>query len=143
MPLKAGEIVDINGKILGRHGGLALYTIGQRQGLGLSSDKPFYVLKMDAESNKIVVGSRQQALHNILNARNISWVWGKSPREPMEITAKIRYKAPEAAAELYPRDGGAEIRFVEPQLAIAPGQSVVFYQGDEVLGGGIIDAVIY
>ncbi|MCJ7426271.1 MAG: tRNA 2-thiouridine(34) synthase MnmA [Dehalococcoidales bacterium] len=143
VPLKRGEIVDINGKILGEHSGLARYTVGQRQGLGLTTTKPLYVLKIDAESNKIVVGNREQALHNALIARNVSWVSGKSPQEPMEITAKIRYKAPEAAAELYPRDDGVEVRFVEPQSAMTPGQSVVFYQGDEVLGGGIIDAVLY
>ncbi len=143
IPLKAGEIVDINGKILGKHGGLALYTIGQRQGLGLTSEEPLYVLKIDAENNKIVVGSREQALHNVLVARQLSWVSGQPPKEPMEITARIRYKAPEAAAELYPADDSAEVRFVEPQSAMAPGQSVVFYQGDEVLGGGIIDAVLY
>jgi tRNA-specific 2-thiouridylase len=143
VPLKAGEIVDINGKVMGKHGGLAGYTIGQRQGLGLTTAEPLYVLEMDAESNKIVVGSREQALHNALTAHNLSWISGKSPQEPIEITAKIRYKAPEAAAELYPRDDGVEVRFVEPQSAMAPGQSVVFYRGDEVLGGGIIDAVLY
>jgi len=143
VPLKAGGIVDINGKVLGKHRGLALYTIGQRQGLGLSSGGPLYVLKIDAESNRITVGSREQALHNVLAVRILSWVSGKSPKVPMEITAKIRYKAPEAAAELYPGDDGVEVRFVEPQSAMAPGQSVVFYQGDGVLGGGIIDAVIY
>ncbi len=143
VPPEAGEIVDINGKILGKHDGLALYTIGQRQGLGLSSNEPLYVLEMDAESNKIVVGSREQSLHNVLVARQTSWISGRSPKEPIEITTKIRYKAPEAAAELYPTDDGVEIRFIEPQSAIAPGQSIVFYQGDEVLGGGIIDAVFY
>lgn len=143
VPLKAGEIVDINGKILGKHGGLAGYTIGQRQGLGLSSDEPLYVLKIDAESNKIVVGSREQALHNVLVACQLHWVSGQSPKAPMEITARIRYKAPEAAAELYPTDDGVEVRFIEPQSAMAPGQSIVFYRGDEVLGGGIIDAVLY
>ncbi len=143
VPLKTGEIVDINDKVLGKHGGLALYTIGQRQGLGLSTAEPLYVLKIDAESNKIVVGSREQALHNVLVARQLHWVSGQSPEAPMEITAKIRYKALEAAAELYPADDGVEVRFVEPQSAMAPGQSIVFYRGDEVLGGGIIDAVLY
>jgi tRNA-specific 2-thiouridylase len=143
VPLKRGEIVDINGKVLGKHGGLAGYTIGQRQGLGLTTAEPLYVLEMDAKSNKIVVGNREQALHNVLIAKNLSWVLGKSPQEPIEITAKIRYKAPEAAAELYPRDDGVEVRFNELQQAAAPGQSIVFYRGDEVLGGGIIDAVLY
>jgi tRNA-specific 2-thiouridylase len=141
--LKVGEIVDINGRVLGEHEGLALYTVGQRQGLGLTSEEPLYVLKIDAESNKIIVGSREQALHNVLVARQLSWVSGESPKAPMEITAKIRYQAPEAAAELYPGDDSVEVRFSEPQSAVAPGQSVVFYQGDEVLGGGIIDAVLY
>jgi tRNA-specific 2-thiouridylase len=143
VPLKAGEIVDINGIVLGQHEGLALYTVGQRQGLGLTSKEPLYVLKIDAESNKIIVGSREQALHNVLVARNFNWVSGKSPKEPMEIMARIRYRAPEAAAELYPAGDSVEIRFSEPQSAVAPGQSVVFYRGDEVLGGGIIDAVLY
>jgi tRNA-specific 2-thiouridylase len=143
VPLRAGEIVDINGRILGKHEGLALYTVGQRQGLGLTSEEPLYVLKIDAESNKIVVGSREQALHNVLVARQLSWVSGKSPKAPIEVTAKIRDQAPEAAAELYPTDDGVEVRFNEPQSAVTPGQSVVFYQSDELLGGGIIDAVLY
>jgi len=143
VPLRAGEIVDINGRVLGQHGGLALYTVGQRQGLGLTSAEPLYVLELDAESNRVVVGGREQALHNILVARNLSWVSGNAPNLPMTITAKIRYKAPEAAAELYAADDGLEVRFSEPQPAVAPGQSIVFYQGEEVLGGGIIDAVLY
>lgn len=143
IPLREGEIVDINGEMLGKHRGLALYTVGQRQGLGLGSSEPLYVLKLDAESNKFVVGTREQALHNVLVARQLCWVSGKTPQTPMEITARIRYRAPEAAAELYPGGDSVELRFVEPQSAIAPGQSVVFYQGDEVLGGGIIDAVLY
>jgi tRNA-specific 2-thiouridylase len=143
VPLREGDIVDIDGKVLGKHGGLALYTVGQRQGLGLTSAEPLYVLELDAKNNRIVVGSREQALHNVLIARNLSWVSDKSPELPLAITAKIRYKAPEADAELYPIDDGVEIRFSEPQPALAPGQSVVFYQGEAVLGGGIIDAVLY
>ena len=142
VPLKAGEIVDINGKILGKHEGLPLYTVGQRQGLGLSSSEPFYVLKIDAKTNKIVVVSREQSLHNVLFSRQLSWVSGQSPELTMDAMAKIRYQAPEAAAELYPMDNGLEVRFVEPQSAMAPGQSVVFYRGEEVLGGGVIDAVL-
>lgn len=143
IPQRGGEVVDINGRFLGKHRGLAGYTIGQRQGLGLTSEEPLYVLEIDAENNRIIVGSREQALHNILVARQLNWVSGQSPKEPMEVTAKIRYKAPEAAAEVYPVDDGVEVRFSEPQSAVAPGQSIVFYQGDELLGGGIIDAVLY
>ena len=143
VPLKAGEIVDINGRVLGKHGGLALYTVGQRQGLGLASDEPLYVLKIDAKSNEIVVGNREQSLHNALLARQLSWISGQSPELPVEVAAKVRYQAPEATVKLYPADDGVEVRFVEPRSAIAPGQSIVFYQGDEVLSGGVIDAVLY
>jgi len=137
-----GDIVDIKGKVLGQHDGMAKYTVGQRQGLGLASDEPLYVIEMDAANNRLVVGSKDQLLHSVLLASQLSWVSGKDPAGPISITAKVRYKAPEAAAELYLNDG-AELRFDEPQQAIAPGQSVVFYQDDFVLGGGIIDAVLH
>jgi tRNA-specific 2-thiouridylase len=140
IPLKDGEIVDITGKVLGRHSGLARYTVGQRHGLGLAQH--LYVLKLDAESNRLVVGTRDQLLHNALTATKLSWVSGEVAREPLSITAKVRYKAPEVAAELRLSDSVAEVRFTKPQSAITPGQSVVFYQGDVVLGGGIIDAVL-
>jgi tRNA-specific 2-thiouridylase len=140
--LRPGDIVDITGKVLGKHDGLARYTVGQRQGLRLASGGQLYVIRLDAASNRLVVGSKDQLLHNVLTATKLSWVSGEAPKEPITITAKVRYKAPEVAAELHPSDGIAEVRFVEPQPAIAPGQSVVFYQGDAVLGGGIIDAVL-
>ena len=140
---KPGEIVDIKGKVLGKHDGLARYTVGQRQGLGLASNEQLYVLKLDAANNRLVVGTKDQTLHNVLTASGLSWISGKAPKKPVNITAKVRYKAAEAAAELRPKDGVAEVCFIEPQSAIAPGQSVVFYQGDAVLGGGIIDAVLH
>ena len=139
--LQPGEVVDIKGKVLGKHSGLARYTVGQRQGLGLASDRPLYVLKLEASNNRLVVGTKDQLLHNVLTASRLSWVSGKALSEPISITAKIRYKAPGVTAELHLNDGSAEVRFVEPQQAITPGQAIVFYQGDAVLGGGIIDAV--
>ena len=142
IPLKVGEIVDITGKVLGRHSGLARYTVGQRHGLGLTSSKQLYVLKLDAANNRLVVGTRDQLLHNGLTFTKPSWVSGEAAKESTTITAKVRYKAPEVAAELHPSDSMAEVRFITPQSAIAPGQSVVFYHGDVVLGGGIIDAVL-
>jgi tRNA-specific 2-thiouridylase len=142
VPLQPGEIVDITGNVLGRHGGLARYTVGQRQGLGLASSKQLYVIGLDAVTNRLVVGSKDQLLHNVITATKLSWVSGEAPKEPISITAKVRYKALEVAAELHPSDSTAKVHFVEPQLAIASGQSVVFYQGDAVLGGGIIDAVV-
>ena len=137
-----GDIVDIKGKVLGRHDGLAQYTVGQRQGLGLTTPEPLYVIELDAANNRLVAGTRDQLLHSVLLASQLSWVSGKPPEGPIAITAKVRYKAPEVAAELY-INNGAELRFIEPQQAIAPGQSVVFYQDDVVLGGGIIDAVLH
>jgi len=142
IPLKEGEIVDITGKVLGRHGGLAGYTVGQRHGLGLVLNQQLYVLRLEAGNNRLVVGTREQLLQSGLVATELSWVSGKTTKEPVNIMAKVRYKAPEVAAELRSGDGRAEVRFTKPQSAITPGQSVVFYQGDVVLGGGIIDAVL-
>ena len=142
IPLKVGDIVDITGEVLSRHGGLARYTVGQRHGLGLISSKQLYVLKLDATNNRLVVGTGDQLLHSVLVATKLSWVSGEASKEPISITAKVRYKAPEVAAELHLSDSMAEVQFIKPQPAIAPGQSVVFYQGDAVLGGGVIDAVV-
>jgi len=142
IPLKSGDIVDTTGKVLGRHSGLAQYTVGQRQGLELASNKRLYVLKLDATNNKLVVGTRDQLLSNRLFACQLSWVSGKAPKEPINTTAKIRYKSPEATARLHLTDGVAKVDFQQPQRAIAPGQAIVFYQGNAVLGGGIIEARI-
>ena len=138
IPLKSGDIVDANGKILGRHSGLAQCTVGQRQGLGLASNKRLYVLRLDTANNRLVVGARDQLLSNRLFASQLSWVSGEAPRELANITAKIRYRSPEVTAKLHLNDGVAEVNFQQPQWAIAPGQAIVFYQGDAVLGGGII-----
>ncbi|MFC2017432.1 tRNA 2-thiouridine(34) synthase MnmA [Chloroflexota bacterium] len=139
IPLKSGDIVDTEGRVLGRHGGLAQYTVGQRQGLRLTSNERLYVLKLDTSDNRLVVGTKDQLLSNTLFATKLSWVSGEAPEESTSITAKIRYKSPEAAARLHLNDGVAEVEFHQPQKAITPGQSIVFYQGDAVLGGGIIE----
>ncbi len=139
IPLKSGDITDIEGKVLGRHNGLARYTVGQRQGLGLASNRRLYVLKLDAASNRLVVGTTDQLLNNTLLATKLSWVSGGAPKEPSNITAKIRYKSPEVKAKIHVDNGVAKVNFHQPQRAIAPGQAVVFYQGDAILGGGIIE----
>ena len=136
--LKSGDIVDTEGKVLGKHRGLAQYTVGQRQGLGLASNRRLYVTKLDATSNRLVVGTKDQLLSDALIASKLSWVSGKVSNEPISITAKVRYKSPETTARLRLKNGVAEVQFYQPQWAITPGQSVVFYQGDAVLGGGII-----
>lgn len=138
IPPKSGDIIDTNGKVLGRHRGLAQYTVGQRQGLGLTSNQRLYALRLDTASNRLVVGTRDQFLSNRLFSSKLSWVSGKAPKEPINITAKIRYRSPEVTAGLHLNDGVAEVSFQQPQWAIAPGQAIVFYQGSAVLGGGII-----
>jgi len=139
IPLKSGDIVDANGKVLGKHSGLAQYTVGQRQGLGLASNKRLYVLRLDTANNRLVVGTKDRLLSNRLFASKLSWVSGEAPGELANITAKVRYKSPEVKATLHLSDGLAEVDFQQPQWAIAPGQAVVFYQGNAVLGGGIIE----
>jgi len=138
IPLKSGDIVDTNGEVIGRHKGLAQYTVGQRQGLRLTSNKRLYVLKLDAANNRLVVGTKDQLVSNTLLANKLSWVSGQAPWELADITAKVRYRSPEVTARLRLIDGVAEVNFQQPQRAIAPGQATVFYQGDVVLGGGTI-----
>lgn len=133
-----GDIVDTDGKVLGRHSGIGFYTVGQRRGLGLVAHRPLYVLSIEPDSNRVVVGSNEQLQCNELIADEVSYVSGEPPQTPMNITAKIRYKSPEAEAMLYPQGQQARLVFEEPQRAITPGQAVVFYSGDVVLGGGII-----
>jgi tRNA-specific 2-thiouridylase len=139
IPIKSGDIIDTEGKVLAKHNGLAQYTVGQRQGLGLASNERLYVLSFDVANNRLVAGTRDQLLSNRLLATTLSWVSGKAPQEPINITAKIRYKSPEAPIKLHLDDRVAKVQFLKPQRAITPGQAIVFYQGDAVLGGGIIE----
>ena len=139
-----GDVTDTQGKILGCHRGIAFYTIGQRRGLGLASGRPLYVIKIEPESNRVVLGDENELYSQKVIARDLKWIGGEAPPGPVAVTARIRYKSKEAEATLFPTchseqgEAIAEIRFSQPQRAIAPGQSVVFYKGDEVLGGGII-----
>ena len=134
-----GEIVDPEGKVLGRHQGIAFYTVGQRTGLGLASGKRLYVIVIDVHNNILVVGPEDKLFASKLLATEVGFV-GEKPQQPLAIKAKIRYKSPEASAMLYPHEDRIEVRFHQPQRAITPGQAVVFYQDDQVLGGGIIEA---
>jgi tRNA-specific 2-thiouridylase len=116
-----------------------MYTVGQRQGLRLSSEKRLYVLELDTEKNKVIVGTRDQLMKSRLIACNISWVSGSPPSEKDSITAKIRYGPEETNAVLRLSGNTVEVLFSKPQLAITPGQDIVFYRGSDVLGGGIIE----
>jgi tRNA-specific 2-thiouridylase len=134
-----GEIVDASGKVLGLHRGLAGYTIGQRQGTGISSKERLYVVGMDSKSNRLIIGPSDQLFRRRLTAYNLNWISGTAPSGTVKVTCKIRYRTPEAPANLQVKDQVGEVIFSEPQRAVAPGQSIVFYQGETVLGGGIID----
>ncbi|MFH1662738.1 MAG: tRNA 2-thiouridine(34) synthase MnmA [Chloroflexota bacterium] len=134
-----GDIIDTDGRIIGRHKGLAHYTVGQRQGLGLSSNKRLYVIRLDTGNNRLVAGSQEHLFTSNLSANRLSWVSGKAPDETANITAKIRYRSPEVKVNLDINKDTAEVRFAQPQWAVTPGQSTVFYQGEVVLGGGVIE----
>ena len=134
-----GDIIDTDGKILGRHRGLAYYTVGQRQGLGLASNKRLYVIRPSTDGNRLVAGSQEHLFTSNLSANQLSWVSGQAPDETANITAKIRYRSPEVEVSLSINKGTAEVQFAQPQRAVTPGQSIVFYRGKVVLGGGVIE----
>ncbi len=133
-----GDVVDTQERKLGQHRGIAFYTIGQRHGLGLASGKPLYVIKIEPEHNRIVLGTEKELYSQKLTARKLSWISGKVPWESITAKAKIRYKSKEAEATLFFRNDSVNVYFTQPQKAITPGQAIVFYNADEVLGGGII-----
>ncbi len=135
-----GPILNKHGKVLGRHQGIPFYTIGQRKGLGISVGEPLYVTSINRENNAIVVGKKEDTYADELIASELNWISMPELKQPIEVKAKIRYLHREAEAVTTPlSDGKVYVKFREPQMAIAPGQAVVFYQGEEVLGGGIIE----
>jgi tRNA-specific 2-thiouridylase len=142
---RPGLFVTSTGEVLGKHEGVAGYTVGQRRGLGLSSRTPgerLYVLGIDAPNNRVMVGSEEELYARELTAADLNYLIPIPPGELVEILAKIRYRSPTTPAVLQPLgDGKAKVIFKEPQRAVTPGQSVVFYQDDLVLGGGRIQAV--
>ncbi len=138
--VKPGPILDKAGHILGKHQGITAYTLGQRKGLGISAREPLYVIAIEPERDAIVVGSKAEVYSSELIASELNWITIARPKGPITAKAKIRYLHQEAAAEITPRDGDrVHIRFREPQMAITPGQAIVFYQGDTVIGGGTIE----
>lgn len=140
--LKPGEIVDQDGHVLGRHQGLPLYTVGQRKGLGLAAGKPLYVIALDTEKNQVIVGSNEDVFASSCTADDLNWILFDKLDKPLTVKAKIRYGAIESEALLHPlEDGKLDVQFSQPQRAITPGQSVVFYSDDIVIGGGVIEKV--
>ena len=139
--LVPGPIVSTAGQTLGEHGGLPLYTIGQRKGLGIAAGEPLYVVGTDAARNAVIVGDASGLYRERFIARGVSWT-SAAPDAPIAAEVKVRYKATPVAAVVTPLpDGRVAVSLDEPQRAITPGQGAVFYRGDEVLGGGIIDDI--
>jgi len=137
---RVGAIVNQEGEVLGAHAGVHRFTVGQRKGLGISASQPMYVLEIRPSSSEVVVGPRNALGRTRLTASQVNWVSGRPPKEWLPVTAQIRHRhQPAAARVLSLDDGRADVAFDEPQPAITPGQAVVFYDGDVVVGGGWID----
>lgn len=138
-----GPIVDQAGRELGRHRGLPYYTLGQRHGLGIAAGQPLYVLQRERATNALVVGPAEALGRRRLALRAMHWVAGHAPDGPVAVTAQVRYRAPDAPATLRPGpDGRAEVCFEAPQRAPTPGQGLVAYRGEAVLGGGVIEDLL-
>lgn len=137
---RSGPIVDLENRVLGQHEGIAHFTIGQRKGMGISAPHPLYVVSIQSDKNKIVIGPSNQLYEKTLLASHVNSISQAKITKTLEVKARIRYKHKEAKAFLTPQDTDQIlVEFEKPQRAITPGQSVVFYDGDVVVGGGIID----
>ncbi|MDP4094299.1 MAG: tRNA 2-thiouridine(34) synthase MnmA [Bacillota bacterium] len=144
--IKPGNFTDTKGNILGRHKGIIYYTVGQRKGLGITFGKPMFVVDINAENNTVVLGDETEVFSDSLIAYDLNFISIDRLDSDMKVTAKIRYSAKEAPAVITPVENDkVKVVFENPQRAITPGQSVVFYDGDKVVGGGIIEksALLY
>ena len=144
IPIDRGPVLTSSGKAVGEHEGLAFHTIGQREGLGIGGGIPYYVAAKDFSRNALVVAEGpydQNLFKNKLTAADIHWVSGTAPKLPLKCKARIRYRQPLQnciVRELQTTNHKLQTKFIDPQRAVTPGQSIVFYQGEEMLGGGII-----
>ena len=139
----AGNFLDLTGKVVGTHRGAVGYTLGQRKGLGLAMGAPVYVCSKDMENNTVTVGPNEALFSRKLRANDWNWFPVPELTEPIRVLAKTRYRQTEQPATVYPEENGfARVEFDEPQRAITPGQAVVLYDGDTVIGGGTITEVI-
>jgi tRNA-specific 2-thiouridylase len=134
-----GKILDKEGNILGEHKGIQYYTVGQRRGLGVAGGDPLYVVEIDKETNSIILGEKDDLFEDELYAHKLNWVSVEKLKVELDVKAKIRYRHTEAAATVSPyEDDSVIVKFKKPQSAITPGQAVVFYDGDILVGGGTI-----
>ncbi len=135
----SGAFIGTDGNVLGLHRGTVRYTIGQRRGLGVALGKPMYVKKIDPDENTVTLAEERELYSDVLTAAEFNWVSGHTPEAEIRCRAKIRYRQKEEPAAAYPRpDGTVNVKFDRPQRAITPGQAVVLYDGETVLGGGRI-----
>ena len=132
--LQPGPIVDSSGAIVGEHRGIALHTVGQRRGLGVAAGKPVFVTGLDPATNTVTVGGPDELLRSTCTLEDMNWISGEAPREPVKLMAKARYRSQEVACSV----DGRDVVFDEPQRAITPGQALVLYDGEYVVGGGTI-----
>lgn len=139
--IKSGPIVDKQGKVLGQHKGIAFYTVGQRQGLGIAGGYPLYIIRIDPRHNRIILGSKKDAYQKEFLVKEPHFIC-KYPKKKIAVKVKIRYNHNEVLAEIMPRQNKVKVCLSQPQFAITPGQSAVFYDKDVVLGGGIIDRAL-
>jgi tRNA-specific 2-thiouridylase len=139
---RPGVILNEKGDILGNHRGILSYTTGQRKRLGISAKEPLYVIAIEPEKNAIIVGTKEKALGDELIATNLNWITITKLTQPITVKARIRYRHKEAEAEVMPlTENNIYVKFKESQLAITPGQAIVFYHGNTVIGGGTIESV--
>jgi len=136
-----GNIVDLEGKVLGRHNGIIGYTTGQRRGLGVSGGRPLYVVRKDIERNEVILGDEKDLYTQRISAGDVNWIAVSPPEAPLHVQAKIRFSQQSVNAVVFPEETGVTVEFEMPQRAATPGQSVVFYQDDIVIGGGIIERI--
>ena len=135
---KPGRFVNSAGETMGAHRGIEFYTVGQRRGLGITSPNPLYVTAIDPDSGDITIGPESELYQHSLRAEGVNYILGHAPASGTAVSIKIRYKSTQSPARLYPQNGHALLHFDEPQRAVTPGQAVVFYRDDEVIGGGRI-----
>jgi len=136
--LRPGEVVDTGGRVLGHHGGIHRFTVGQRRGLGVSGPEPRYVVGIDAARGRVVVGSSLEASRDRFEVRQVNWLSGRPPLRPVEARVKVRHRHEGELGLVRAGAGVAEVRLARPVRGVAPGQAAVFYDGEEVLGGGRI-----
>lgn len=135
-----GEIVDLDGKVLGEHNGIHHYTIGQRKGLGIAAAKPLYVVALDTTRNRVIVGERERATRPECSAGRVNWVSIPAPTTPIRTEVRVRYRSPAVPVTVIPlADNRMKLVFDEPQFSVTPGQAAVLYDNDLLLGGGIIE----